>query len=143
MHFNFSNKVDLSQERSVVILRKRLRWNFKVFSVSRGLHPIMRVKNGQNIFFNKLNRRCKKWEEPSRSFSSRWLNPNAFLLLPFANNIEHHSFHTRRFGTQYCDIAIKRYCDKKIILRHRFLLTNQGKLWKKHTLIFFRAYLGL
>jgi len=35
--------------------------------------------------------------------------------------------HTRHFGTQYCD--------KKIILRHRFLLTNQGKLFKKHPLI--------
>jgi len=26
--------------------------------------------------------------------------------------------HTRHFGTQYCDIAIKRYCDKKIFLSH-------------------------
>ncbi len=29
--------------------------------------------------------------------------------------------HTRHFGTQYCDKKIKRYCDKKTILRHRFL----------------------
>ncbi len=32
-HFIFSNKVDLSQERSVVILRKRLRWNIQWNSV--------------------------------------------------------------------------------------------------------------
>ncbi len=31
------------------------------------------------------------------------------------------------------NIAIKRYWDKKIILRQRFLLTNQGKLLKKIT----------
>jgi len=31
----------------------------------------------------------------------------------------------------------KKICDKKIILRHRFLLTNQGKLLKTST------YLGL
>ncbi len=29
-------------------------------------------------------------------------------------------FHTRHFATQYCDIAIKRYCDKKIISSHMF-----------------------
>jgi len=40
--------------------------------------------------------------------------------------------HTRCFGTQYCEIAIKRYA-------HRFLLTSQGKLWKKHTLIFLKS----
>ncbi len=28
--------------------------------------------------------------------------------------------HTRHFGTQYCDITIKRYCDKKIISSHMF-----------------------
>jgi len=39
--------------------------------------------------------------------------------------------HMRHFGTQYCD---KKIFDKKIILRHRFLLTNLGKLFKKHTL---------
>ena len=26
--------------------------------------------------------------------------------------------HTRHFDAQYCDIAIKRYCDKKIFLSH-------------------------
>jgi len=32
-HFIFSNKVDLSQERSVVILRKRLRWNYLLLHI--------------------------------------------------------------------------------------------------------------
>jgi len=32
MHLFFSNKVDLSQERSVVILRKRLRWKLSFVS---------------------------------------------------------------------------------------------------------------
>ena len=43
--------------------------------------------------------------------------------------------HTRHICLQYYDIAIKKICNKKIILRHRFLLTNQGKLFKIHTLI--------
>ncbi len=40
--------------------------------------------------------------------------------LQFIVDIVKALIHTRRFGTQYCDK----------ILRHRFLLTNQGKLWK-------------
>jgi hypothetical protein len=41
---------------------------------------------------------------------------------------------TRYFCTQYCDKKILQYL---IILRHRFLLTNQGKILKTQT------YLGL
>jgi len=44
--------------------------------------------------------------------------------------------HTRHFDTQYCDKKIKRYCDKKTFLRHRFLWNSQGKLFKEHTLIY-------
>jgi len=40
--------------------------------------------------------------------------------------------HTRHFDAQYCDEKI---CNKKIILRQRFLLTNQGTLFKNHSLI--------
>jgi len=47
------------------------------------------------------------------------------------------------YFTLYCDKKIKKICNKKIILRNRFLLTNQGKLWKNIPWFFFRAYLGL
>jgi len=31
--------------------------------------------------------------------------------------------HTGHFDAQYCDIAIKRYCDKKIFLSHAHCIT--------------------
>jgi len=69
-----------------------------------------------------------------------------FFLLQIKEKRALGLIHMRHFGTQYCDEKIKRYAIKK---KKRFLLTNQGKLLKKHTLIFVlftfwsKAYLGL
>jgi len=41
------------------------------------------------------------------------------------------------------NIAIKRYCDKKIILRHRFLFPTKVSSEKNVTYLEIRVYLGL
>jgi len=59
-----------------------------------------------------------------RNDSFLWLGKVTFFefkVRPTSHKIFLHTLgliHTGHFDAQYCDIAIKRYCDKKIFLSH-------------------------
>ncbi len=87
----------------------------------------------QEEVFHRIQECCFWWENPVLLHTLgevRILFEVLTLCLYYIyiHKISHYELlHTRHFCL--------RYCDKKMILRHRFLLTNQGKVFKRHTLI--------